>query len=70
MFICTLFYCLLDLCCNECEVISLYFMCCSVSVSVCLVCCVFDSVCEMFGEIIRNVFGCGCYFVVKCYGSV
>ena len=29
-----------------CEVISLYFMCCSVSVSVCLVFCMFDSVCE------------------------
>ena len=23
-------------------------------------------VCELFGEIIRNVFGCSCYFVVKC----
>ena len=34
-------------------------MCCCVSVSVCLVCCVLDSVCELFGEIIRNVFGCG-----------
>ena len=28
---------------------------CSVNVSVCLVCCVFDSVCELFGETIRNV---------------
>ena len=25
-------------------------MCCSVNVSVCFVCCVFDSVCELFGE--------------------
>ena len=33
-------------------------------------CCVFDSVCELFGEIIRNMFGCGCYFVVECYGGV
>ena len=40
----TLFYCLLDLSCCECDVISLYFMCCSVNGSVCLVCCVFDSV--------------------------
>ena len=32
------------------------FMCCSVNGSVCLVCCVFDSVCELFGETIRNVF--------------
>ena len=23
----------------------------------------FDSVCELFSETIRNVFGCGCYFV-------
>ena len=41
----TLFYCLLDLSCSECDVISLYFMCFSVNGSVCLVCCVFDSVC-------------------------
>ena len=26
-------------------------------------------VCELFGETIRNMFGCGCYFVVECYGS-
>ena len=32
--------------------------------------CVFDSVCELFGETIRNVFGCSCYFVVECYGCV
>ena len=37
---------------------------------VCFVCCVFDSVCELFGETIRNVFGCSCYFVVECYGCV
>ena len=29
-------------------------MCCSVNVSVCFVCCVLDSVCELFGETIRN----------------
>ena len=23
---------------------------------------------ELFGETIRNVFGCSCYFVVECYG--
>ena len=34
----TLFYCLLDLNCSECDVISLYFMCCSVNGSVCVVC--------------------------------
>ena len=36
-------YCFLDLCCDECLVISLYFMCCSVNGSVCI-----DSVCEFF----------------------
>ena len=36
--------------CGECNGISLYFMCCSVNGSVCLVCCVFDSVCELFDE--------------------
>ena len=46
----TLFYCLLDLSCGECDVISLCF---SVSESVCHVCSVFDSVCELFGETIR-----------------
>ena len=34
-------YCLLDLSCSKCDVISLQFMCCSVNRSVCLVCCVF-----------------------------
>ena len=34
----TLFYLLLDLSCSERDVIALYFMCCSVNVSVCLVC--------------------------------
>ena len=36
----TLFYCLLDLSCSECDVMSLYFLCCSVNISFCLVCCV------------------------------
>ena len=30
----------------------------------------FGSVCEFFGETIRNMFGCGCYFVIECYGCV
>ena len=47
---------------SECDVVSVY-----VNVSVCFVCCKFDSVCELFGETIRNVFGCSCYFVVECY---
>ena len=36
----------------------------------CLVCCVFDSVCELFGETIRIMFWCVCCFVVECYGGV
>ena len=27
-------------------------------------------VCELFCETIRNMFGCGCYLVVECYGCV
>ena len=38
-------------------------MCCSVNGPVCIVCCVFDSVSELFRETIRNMFGCGCYFL-------
>ena len=51
------FHCLLDLSFSECDVMSLYFLCCSVDVYVCLVCCLFDNVCELFGETIRNVLG-------------
>ena len=43
--------------CGECDIISLYFMCCSDNGSVYLVCCVFDSVWELFGETIRNLLG-------------
>ena len=43
-----MFYSLLDLRSSECDVVSLYVVCCSVNVSVCFVCCVFDSVCELF----------------------
>ena len=66
----TLFYSLLDLRSSECNVASLYVVCCSVNVSVCFVCCVLDSVCELFDETISNVFGCSCYFIVECYGCV
>ena len=48
----TLFYSLLDLRSSECDGISLYGVCCSVNVSVCFVCFVFDSVCELFGEVL------------------
>ena len=53
----TLFYCRLDLSCGECNVISLYFLCCSVNGSVCHLCCVLDSVCEFFGETNRYNLG-------------
>ena len=39
-----LFYRLLDLRSSECDVVSLYVVCCSVNVSVCFVCCVLDIV--------------------------
>ena len=64
-----LFYCLLDLRNGECDVVSFYVLCCSVngSVFLCVTCL---TVCELFGETIRNMFGCVCYFVVDCYGRV
>ena len=34
---------------------------------VCFVCCVLDSVCELFVETIRNVCGCSCYFVMDVF---
>ena len=51
-------YFYLNLRSSECDVVSLYVVCCSVNVSVCFVCCVFDSVCELSG--------CSCYFLVEC----
>ena len=66
MVIFALFYFLLDLRSGECDVVSLYVLCSSVNGSVCFVCCVFDSVCELFGETIRNMFGYVSYFVVEC----
>ena len=44
----TLFHSLLDLRSSECDVVYLYVVCCSVNVTVCFVCCVFDSVCVLF----------------------
>ena len=43
---------------------------CMLCVALLMCLCVFHSVCELFGETIRNVFGCSCYFVVVCYGCV
>ena len=67
---CELLFFLLDLRSGECNGVSLYVLCCRVNGSVCFVCCVFDSVCELFGETIRNMFGWVCYFVVECDGVV
>ena len=36
-----------------------------VALLMCLLFCVLR-VCELFGETIRNVCGCSCYFVVEC----
>ena len=47
------FMCLIS---SECYVVSLYILCCSVNGSVCFMCYVYDSVCKLFGETIRNVF--------------
>ena len=65
-----LFYCLFDMRSGECNVVSLYVLCCPVNGSGCFVCFVFDSVCELFSKSIRNMFGCVCYFVVECDGVV
>ena len=53
----TLFYGLWNLSCSDCNTISLYFLCCPVHGSVCLVCGVFDSVGELFGEQFAIVLG-------------
>ena len=47
------------------DVISLYFMCCSVDGPVCLVCCGSNSICELFGETICYIFGCCCYLLLN-----
>ena len=56
--------------CSECDVMSLYF-CVSLLMYlfVLFVACL-TVFCELFGETIRNVFGCGCCFVAECYGCV
>ena len=40
------------------------YPCGPVNGSVSLVCCVSDSVCELFSKTIRNIFGCG--FLICC----
>ena len=38
---------------------SCIFLCSSVNRPVCIMCCMFDSLCELFGETIRNIVACG-----------
>ena len=58
---------LLNLSCGECNVVSLYFLYCSINRSICVACLTVFVNClvKQFA-----IFGCGCYFVVECYGSV
>ena len=63
----SLFYCLLDMRSGECNVVSLYVICLPCQ-WICLFCVL--RVCKLFGETIRNMFGCVCYFVVECNGVV
>ena len=68
-----MFYCLLDLRSGECDVVSLYVLCCSVNGSVCF--CV-ESLTVFVNCLVKQfamclgVFGCVCYFVVECDGVV
>ena len=69
----SLCYCLLDLSCGECNVIALYVLCYSVNGSVCFVCCVSDSVCELFGETIVICLGVVVILllnVIECFSVV
>ena len=50
--------------------VMLYPCMCCVNGFVCFVCCVYDSVCELFVETIRIIFGCVFFFVIECYGLV
>ena len=62
---CTLFYCLLDQSCGECDVIYPCVLCVALLIDLFVLC-----VCELFCETIHNIFASDCYFVVECYGSV
>ena len=48
---------------GECNGVYLYVLCCPVNGSVCCACL---TVGELFGETIRDMFGCVCYLVVEC----
>ena len=47
------FRCLISSLSGHCELLFLFFYC--------FVCCLFDNACELFGETIRNMYGCVCY---------
>ena len=56
----------MDLRSGECDVVSLYVLCCFVNGSVCFVCCVFvNCLVKQFPTCLGV-----CYFVVGCYGLV
>ena len=44
--------------------------CVALSMDLFVLCVACLTVCELFGETIRNMFGCVCYFVVECDGVV
>ena len=62
----TLIYCLLDMSCSECDVMSLNFLCCSVCLFVLFVACLTVFV----NCLVKQLAMCGCCFVAECYGCV
>ena len=58
---------ILDLSCGECNVISLYFLCCSVNESVCLVCCVLFWCCVCLQLCCRMLWRCIVWVEVLCW---
>ena len=50
---------------GECNVVSLYVLCCPVNGSVCVVCCVFNRVCEL---LVKQFAICLGVFVIECNG--
>ena len=47
-----------------------YIVCVTLLMDLFVLCVACLTVCELFGETICNMFMCGCYYVVECYGSV
>ena len=62
-------YCLLGLNCGECNVIPCIF-CIALSMDLFVLCVAcLTRFMNFVVELIRNIFGCGCYFVVECGGG-